>query len=262
MTGNEHKTIVINGATGGIGTTIAKELAKQGYSLALVGRNIQKLSSLKDELLLLSQIGNIKIFEVPELKKELFDFTINKILKECVNIYAYINSAGYVQQGGILEVSDENWSDLFILSLMSNIWFISGLSKNMIEKKDGRVIFINGVFSIEPSPDFIINSTLTGAIRNFSKALSKDFGRFNVTVNTINPGATDTVLWEGILKKLSSKFNISQTELSKKSTSEIPLNRIATPQDVANCVSYLCSKEASYVNGIGFTLDGGFTSSC
>jgi NAD(P)-dependent dehydrogenase (short-subunit alcohol dehydrogenase family) len=262
MTGNEHKTIVINGVTGGIGAAIARKLAQQGYSLALVGRDSQKLSHLKTDLLGLTGKNSIEIFVVSALKKELVDYAASEILKKYTSVYAYINSAGYVKQGSIFEVSDENWSDLFKLSLMSNIWFVSGLAKNMIEKKEGRIIFINGVFSIEPSPDFIINSTLTGAIRNLAKALSKDLGQYKVTVNTINPGATDTALWEGIVTTLSSKLDITGEEFNKKSVSAIPLNRIATPLDVANCVAYLCSKEADYINGAGFTLDGGFTASC
>lgn len=262
MKSNVQKTIVINGATGGIGSAIAKKLAQQGYSLALIGRNADKLSGLKNEIKPFLKDNQVEVFVLPELKKEHVEYTVNSIIQKFKDIYAFINSAGYVKHGKILDVSDEHWSDLFNISLMSNIWFISLLSPTMIKSKKGRIIFINGIFSKEPSPDCIINSTFTGAIRNFSKSLSKDLGQHNLTVNIINPGPTDTALWKNVVKKFALKQEVSPAELSKKFAAGIPLQRIAHPEDIANCAAYLCSPEAEYINGASFTIDGGLTSSC
>ena len=261
MSENKQKTIVINGATGGIGRAIAQKLAKQGYALTLVGRDADKLTSVKQELHALGN-NNISTFAFSHVGKEAIFAVAQKILQEREGVYAYINSAGYVKQCGVLEVSDKDWEDLFKISLMSNIWFISALAENMMKNNEGRIILVNGVFSVEPSPDVIINSTLTGAVRNFAKALSKDFGRHKITVNTINPSATDTILWKNIVTTLASKLGISEEEMHEKSTAGIPLNRIATPEDVANCAAYLCSKEAAFINGVGLILDGGMTASC
>lgn len=103
----------------------------------------------------------------------------------------------------------------------------------------------------------LINSTLTGATNNFAKAISKDIGRHGVRVNVLNPGATDTPLWDGLHKKLDLEGKQSKKDFLQQIAKDIPLNRIATPGDIANMVSFLCSDHAQYLNGAFLTVDGG-----
>lgn len=262
MINTSHKIIVINGASGGIGSAVAQKLAEQGYHLFLLGRSYEKLTALQQKIF--NDTGNkeINILVITDFSKKSIVNTANKIISNNKKIYAYINCAGFVKHGGIFQASENDWHDIINLSLMSNIWFISTLAQEMITAKEGRIIFINGIFSIEPQPDFIVNSVVTGAIRNLSKALAKYLGEYNITVNCINPGATNTTLWENIVENLSGTHQISVEDINKNTITAIPLHRIAEPSDVSNCALYLCSDAAQYINGANITLDGGYTGSC
>jgi NAD(P)-dependent dehydrogenase (short-subunit alcohol dehydrogenase family) len=127
----------------------------------------------------------------------------------------------------------------------------------MIKNKAGKIVLINGVLSLQPDPNLIISSTITGGMNNFAKALSRDLGKHNIRVNTINPGATTSPLWDSVVKDLAKAFQIEEKVIFEKANSDSPLGRIAKIDDIANAVNFLCEDNSKYINGAFITVDGG-----
>lgn len=151
------------------------------------------------------------------------------------------------------------WEETIQGKLLGTIRLTRAVTAEMVSKRVGRVVVVNGVFSEEPDPLFPINSTVNCGLSGFAKAISRDLGRHGVRVNVVNPGATATPLWDDICRALASRFGISPAEVNQQVQDKIPLGRLASTKDVANAVAFLLSPQASHINGATLNVDGGAT---
>ena len=106
-----------------------------------------------------------------------------------------------------------------------------------------------------------VSNTIRGAVANWAKTLANELGPYNITVNNILPGATNTERLKEIINNKAQKLNLKESAIEKQMASKVPLNRIAEPIEVANAVVFLASDKASYINGINLPVDGGRTKS-
>lgn len=257
---NSQKVVVINGAYGGMGSAIAARMIKTGYSLALLGRDEKKLELLNEGLLEHNKNATctIKKYLVNMKDISLISSVSDKIFSDFGRVDILVNAAGIVPPiGGILDINNEQWLEAIHTSLFGTIGIVKNFSNKMINQNNGKIILINGVISIQPDPLFVISSTLTGAINNFAKAVSKELGKFGVKVNVINPGITQTTLLDRVVEKISEKFKISKADISKQMIDNTPLGRMATVDDIADNVEFLCSEKSNFINGAFITIDGG-----
>ena len=109
--------------------------------------------------------------------------------------------------------------------------------------------------------DIGVSNTIRGAVANWAKTLANELGPYNITVNNILPGATNTGRLKEIINNKAQKLNVKESAIEKQMASQVPLNRIAEPIEVANAVVFLASDKASYINGINLPVDGGRTKS-
>jgi len=254
----EKKIAVINGASGGIGSAIAEKLATD-YHLILLGRNESKLKKLVHQIKTNTPASQAEYVKVDFTDLTSIQKTADFLEVHKGNIKILVNSMGMVPVGMLHEVSEIDWENAIQVSLMSAIRLVKYFSPLMCEK--GSIVLVNGVLAIQSDAKFVISSTITGALRNFAKAISKDLSRRNIRVNSVLPGATKTNLWEEITKTLGKEFNVSSEDLSNNIAKENPLLRIALPEDIANAVVFLTQDSSSYINGTMLTVDGGANSS-
>ena len=222
------KTILITGASGDIGAEIARAFAKKENNLILVyNNNKQSIELLKKEL---CNICNVEIFKC-DLKntkqtKEMVDDTIKTYKK----IDYLINCAGISKFQQIQDTTEDDYYEVMDSNLKSTIMLTSAVSKYMISEKFGRIVNISSMWGVVGASMESLYSASKGAINTFTKALAKELGPSNITINAICPGLIDT------------KMN---SNLDKSAISEIvectPLNRIGTTKDVANLTEFLCS---------------------
>ncbi|MCX7121991.1 MAG: SDR family oxidoreductase [Gammaproteobacteria bacterium] len=246
---------VINGATGGMGSAIAQQLA-QRFNLILLGRNEKSLQQLSEQIKKSSPEIIVHYFLVDMLKPDTLLAAANTIQKMGCLVKSLVNCVGVVPVGGVMEIEERQWHDTFQIAFMSAVNLIKYFSP-MMQEKGGSVVIINGVFAIQPDANFVASAAVTGALRNFAKAISKDLIRYRIRVNSLLPGGTQTPLWDDIAIDLGKKLNISAEHLSQSAAASNPLKRLAEPNDIAQAVNFLCSDEASYINGAFLTIDGG-----
>jgi 3-oxoacyl-[acyl-carrier protein] reductase len=258
MKDKNEQFAVINGAYGGMGSAIARNLAESGYSLILLGRNHDKLLScqrrLQDQL---HENCCIVCYEVDVKNNQSVANAALSAMQNNYHIDVLVNSVGIVPIGNIQNVTEEHWENAIQTSLMSAIRLVKNFSPLMVRNRTGKIVLINGVLSRQPEPNLIISSTITGAINNFAKALSRDMGQHNIRVNTINPGATTTPLWDSVIKDLANTYQVAEETIAEQAKAQVPLGRIANVKDIANAVSFLCHENSHFINGAFITIDGG-----
>jgi 3-oxoacyl-[acyl-carrier protein] reductase len=127
----------------------------------------------------------------------------------------------------------------------------------MRERKWGRIVNVIGRGGHFPTAKYIAGGAINAAILNITQALAEECGPDNVLVNGVNPAATATERWDTLVQQRMKINGQTEEQVRAASASNVPLGRIGSPQDIANMVTYLCSEQASFVNGSLIDVDGG-----
>ena len=238
------KTVIVTGGSRGIGAAIVKELAKENYNVVLNYNNSESAAKqIKKEL---EELGvNIEIFKADVSKreevKELVKFTLNKFK----NIDVLINNAGIDQIKPFMDLTDEDWNKMLQVNLNSVFYCSQEVLENMLHNKKGCIINISSIWGITGGSCEVHYSASKAAIDGMTRALAKEMGPSNIRINSIAPGLVNTDMNKDIAD--------GELEQLKK---EIPLGRIAKPEDIANSVKWLIEDE--YITGQVISPNGGW----
>ena len=238
----ERKKALITGASRGIGKAIAHEFAASGYDLYLTCN--QNLDLLKQEASRLEQEFKIKC--------ECYGFPIYEE-KEVISMFARIpyldvlvNNAGIAHIGLLTDMSYDEWKNIIDTNLNGCFLTCRQAVPEMVRRKKGKIINISSVWGNVGASMEVAYSASKGAVNSFTKALAKELGPSNIQVNAIACGVIDTDM-----NKCFDEEDIQGL------ISEIPADRIGTPQEVAKLVLQLCTGN-EYLTGQIITLDGGW----
>jgi 3-oxoacyl-[acyl-carrier protein] reductase len=257
----KDKNILVGGSNNGIGWASAKQFAERGGNVTLVSRSIDLL---KHRLSLLSNNGNQHHNFIPldfskpnELEVNLKEF----ILKNVIEYDIVINNTGGPPGGALENAKTEDLLSAINLHLISFHKILGLTLSGMKKKESGRIINIISTSVKQPLNGLGVSNTVRGAVASWAKTLANELGSYNITVNNVLPGATNTGRLKEIIKSKAEKLNIAEKVVEEQMASQVPLNRIAEPIEVANAVLFLASSKASYINGINLPVDGGRTKS-
>lgn len=240
------KNILITGASGGIGSEIARKFAALGYRVLMVyNKNKLAIDKLSDEL---SSITEVAVYGCDLTQEKAVKTMIDDIIKRFKRIDCLVNCAGVAQIKQIQDVTEKDFDFVFNNNVKSAFFVLKHVVPHMVSEKAGGIVNISSMWGKVGASMESIYSASKGAINSLTLSLAKELGPSNITVNAICPGLIDT------------KMNANLSKADKKEiVAATPLNRIGTPQDVANAVEYLLSAEASFVTGQIITIDGGLT---
>lgn len=254
------KTAIVCGSTQGIGKATAIELAKLGANVVLVARNTEKLSATKDELdTSLGQKHNCIKTDFnfpPELKLRVEEF-----IKENGPAHILVNNTGGPPGGQAITAKVDEYKQAFNMHLISNQSLAQAVVEGMKSEGYGRIINVISTSVKQPLNGLGVSNTIRGAVANWSKTLANELGEFNITVNNVLPGATNTVRLQSIIENKANKTGKSIEDISSEMTNQVPMKRFAEAQEIANAIAFLASPAASYINGINVPVDGGRTKS-
>jgi 3-oxoacyl-[acyl-carrier protein] reductase len=256
-----NKNIFVGGSTNGIGWESAKLFAKYGGNITLVARNknllLQRLQELPNN-------GNqhhqyiIADFSDPEnLETILNEF----VEKNTINYDVIINNTGGPPGGALEKASTDELTSTFNLHLVSFHKILGALLEGMKSREAGSIINIISTSVKQPLNGLGVSNTIRGAVANWAKTLANELGAYNITVNNVLPGATNTGRLKEIIKNKALKLNLQESEIEKQMADQVPLKRIAEPIEVANAVVFLASDKARYISGVNLPVDGGRTKS-
>lgn len=236
------KFALITGASGGIGQAIAKRLANEGYSLYLhYHTNEHKVMELITEL---NHLGGENIPIQADLSKP---DGYEKIIPNIFSIDSIIHCSGASHYGLFSDLKDEENLEMMNLHVINPILLTKKLLPKLLFKGKGSILFISSIWGQTGAACEVIYSTVKGAQISFVKALSKELALNGIRVNSIAPGAVNT----DMMKSFSPE-DISEI------VNEIPMGRMATPEDVADAAFFLVSDQSSYITGQTIAVNGGW----
>lgn len=240
------KTVVITGATGGIGRALAQGFAKRGYPLALnCHTSIEALEALCGEL---TAAYGVSCLALPANVGDSQDVSqmFHKINETLPPIEILINNAGITHFGLLSDMSEDAWRKVMSTNLDSLFYCSRAVIPAMVQEKKGRIINICSVWGERGASLEAAYSASKGGMIGFTKALAKELAPSGIPVNAIAPGAVDTAM----------NGNLSEEELSMLKE-EIPSGRLATPEEVAETAMFLATSPV-YLTGQIIGINGGW----
>lgn len=254
------KHALVCGSTQGIGWASAKLMASRGAKITLVARNLAKLEEIVSQLD--SSEGQRHDFFVADFSQP---DSLLSILKEYVSNGGepdiLINNTGGPKGGPIKDAETGEFIAAFNQHLICNHILVQHLYPAMKENGGGRIINVISTSVKQPLNNLGVSNTIRGAVANWSKTLANELGEFNITVNNVLPGATNTGRLQSIAEVKAGKTNNSVEDVFAGMAAQSPMQRIAEPEEVAEAIAFLASDRASYINGINVPVDGGRTKS-
>ncbi len=251
-------TAVVCGSTQGMGLAIAQQLAEQGAHIVLVARNSQKLAEAKTTLPTPQQQTHHTVaadFSKPaELK-----VAIERHLSQHPDVHILINNTGGPAPGLAKDADINAFQAAFEQHLICNQVLAQATVPAMQKAGYGRIINVISTSVKQPLPNLGVSNTIRGAVASWAKTLANELGQYNITVNNVLPGATETNRLSAIFENKAKKTGMSVEQVIKQEQGIIPMRRFGSPQEFANVVGFLSSPAAAYVNGINIPVDGGRT---
>lgn len=234
-------TVLVTGATGGIGGAICRALHAQGATLGLSGRNEDKLAALAGELkervfLLTADLNSA------EAAREL----IKRAEENLGQIDILVNNAGLTRDALSMRMKEEDWQDVLDVNLTAPFVLAQSVQRGMMKRRFGRIINITSVVGVTGNPGQCNYVASKAGMIGWSKAMAQEIASRGMTVNCVAPGFIASAMTDALTDEQKDKINAT-----------IPAGEMGTPDDIAAAVVYLASREAAYVNGQTLHVNGG-----
>lgn len=241
----EGKTVLVTGASKGIGKAIAMRFAEQGAHVAFTYLSSpEKGSALESELI---KMG----VKAKGYQSDASDFgQAEKLIADVISVFGsldvLINNAGITQDNLLLRMTEEMWDKVLSVNLKSCFNTVKAASKQMMKQRDGAIINITSVVGLKGNAGQANYAASKAGIIGFTKSVALELGSRNIRCNAVAPGFIETEM----TGKLDEKTVQSWRDA-------IPLKRGGTPEDVADACIFLASSWASYITGQVLQVDGG-----
>lgn len=239
-----EKWALITGASGGIGSSIAKKLAEKGYCLYL-----HYYKGEREVQGLVKECKDLGAFAIPIQANLAFVEEIHRLdqgMGRKPDIL--VNNAGITHYGLFTDTSPQDLKTLYEINVRAPFLIAQMVTPHMVKREYGRIINISSIWGMTGASCEVLYSMTKGALLSFTKALAKELAPSGITVNAVVPGAI-----EGRL--LQDHFSKEELQLIAE---EIPMGRLGKPSEIASLVSYLVEQESGYITGQVISPNGGW----
>lgn len=236
------KTVIITGASRGIGYDTARLFAENGWNVAA-----NYYQTAEPSLALAERFPNVEAFRADISKREEAYALIRMAIERFGKADVLINNAGIAQQKLFTDITEEEWDRMFAVNVKGTMYCCQAVLRDMIRRKSGKIINVSSVWGQKGASCEVHYSASKAAVIGLTKALAKEVGLSGITVNCVAPGVIDT--------QMNRCHDEETMEALKEAT---PLNRLGTVQDVAQLLFFLASDGADFITGQVIGVNGGF----
>jgi 3-oxoacyl-[acyl-carrier protein] reductase len=238
------RVAVVTGSSQGIGRACALELAKRGASVALLARNQQKLEEVAAEISAMG--GKARVTPADIGDEEQIKAAFKAVIAELGKIDILVNNAGVTRDQLVMRMKRADWDAVLNTNLTSAYLCIQQVISPMLKQRWGRIVNVTSVFGQMGQAGQANYASSKAGLIGLTMAIAREVGSRNITCNAVAPGFIDTAM-----------TSVLPDELKQSALKMIPLGRVGTPEEVAQCVAFLASEESSYITGHVLNVNGG-----
>src|SRR3954466_3147728 len=234
----------VTGASQGIGRTCALRLAKDGASLAVAARNQDKLNELVAEITAAG--GKAAAFALDVAEEDQVKPAVKAAIAQLGKVDILVNNAGITRDQLVMRMKRADWDAVLQTNLTSAYLLTQQVISSMLKQRWGRIINITSVFGQMGQAGQANYAASKAGLIGLTMAIAREVGSRNITCNAVSPGFIETAMTAELPE-----------ELKQNAVKMIPLGRIGSTGDVANCVAFLASEEGGYITGHVLNVNGG-----
>ncbi len=235
------KTALVTGATGGIGGAIATALHSAGATIAISGRNEDKLKTLASEL-----GDRVSIIPADLSNPDAITQLAKDAENEIGQVDILINNAGLTRDGLSMRMNDEDWQTVIDVNMTATFKLAKALQRGMMKRRNGRIINIASIVGVTGNPGQCNYVASKAGMIGWSKSMAAEVASRGITVNCIAPGFIATNMTDALNDDQKAKINAT-----------IPAGKMGTAKDIAAAALFLASDESNYVTGQTIHVNGG-----
>ena len=241
----DNKVAIISGAAGGIGYATAEKFLEEGASVMICDMDATRLAAAAETL---SQKGKVLWEAVNITNVEAVEAMVKRTNDELGSVDILINNAGITKDAQFYKMDLAQFQQVIDVNLMGTVIMSKAVVPYMMAKKSGRIVHSSSVSAVVGNFGQTNYAASKGAIISLTRSMGRELAKHGINVTAILPGGIETPMTDAI-----------PPEIRAEKASRFPMKRWGQPREIANVYAFLASDEASYVNGVTITVDGGFT---
>ena len=245
------KVVLVTGSTTGIGEACARVFADSGAAVMVCGRNEQRGRKVLESL---QAAGARAEFTAVDLRTSgVCDRLVAETVARLGGLDVLVNNAGILYSATAVDTTDEQWLDTMAVNVHALFYMSRAAVRHMQRHGGGAIVNIASEWGLNGEPNHVAYCASKGAVVQITRCMALDHARDGIRVNSICPGEIHTQMVDDILAAKGGDLEQNLRALA----AGIPLRRLASPREVAWCVRFLASDQASYVTGVNLPVDGG-----
>lgn len=256
----QNKVVLVAGGSYGIGFHTALQLAHEGAKVAILARNEEKLTQAAEKIK--GKSGYYPLIIPGDVTKaDSCKHFIQKSIDHFGRLDGLVIAAGASQKGSLLSVEQEDWDHNWKLNVMSPFYLIRESVPFLKQSDSPKIVVVGSASAKQPTENQLVSNVTKSGILAFVKTLAVELAQYNINVNNVCPGRIFSERREQRMISEAKENNMELTDYISKASAMIPLKRMGNPSEVAALITFLLSKNASYITGQSINVDGGLVKS-
>ena len=245
-----QRVAIVTGAARGIGAATAKRLAAEGHAVGVLDLDE---ASCADTVAAITEAGGRAIaVGVDVAKADQVEAAVQRVADELGGPTILVNNAGITRDNLLFKMTEQDWDSVMDVHLRGSFLMTRATQKHMTEAKYGRIVNLSST-SAQGNRGQVNYAAAKAGLQGFTKTLAIELGKFGVTANAVAPGFIQTEM----TKMTAERMGVSFEDFITHSASQIPVQRVGQPEDIASTIAFLTSEEAGFVSGQVIYVAGG-----